>query len=218
MSLITRQFGPTPKNVKLSIEEMDNNLLYLESLAQSGFGNESNNSILFEFNIPLSELDDISDESEPHTKIYEYNFNFSEIIPENMSSFGWKEIYIERNGRVYDYVDTDWNSQGGFTNGSQLGGNGLGQTQEPIIFVNDRITFFNKNSNINYFLEVYPQVTNIEDEDEPGYEPDYETLDLDNLFLKGYFKLIPSELLGSELNNDDGGIIGGQNSIPKNKI
>ena len=35
MTLITRQFGPTPKNEKLSIEEMDNNLLYLEQLAQS---------------------------------------------------------------------------------------------------------------------------------------------------------------------------------------
>jgi hypothetical protein len=33
MSLITRQFGPNPKNAKLSIEEMDNNLLYLQQLA-----------------------------------------------------------------------------------------------------------------------------------------------------------------------------------------
>jgi hypothetical protein len=36
MTLITRQFGPNPKNAKLSIEEMDNNLLYLESLGLSG--------------------------------------------------------------------------------------------------------------------------------------------------------------------------------------
>ena len=32
MSLTTRQFGPNPKNEKISILEMDNNLLYLQSL------------------------------------------------------------------------------------------------------------------------------------------------------------------------------------------
>jgi hypothetical protein len=36
MSLITRQFGPNPKNAKLTIQDMDGNLLYLEQLAQQG--------------------------------------------------------------------------------------------------------------------------------------------------------------------------------------
>lgn len=38
MSLITRQYGPNPKGSKLTIQEMDDNLLYLETLSLSATG------------------------------------------------------------------------------------------------------------------------------------------------------------------------------------
>lgn len=45
MPLITREFGDNPKGSKLSIQEMDENLIYLEEIALEGGGTQSSGSL-----------------------------------------------------------------------------------------------------------------------------------------------------------------------------
>jgi hypothetical protein len=78
MSLITRQ----GKGSKLTIEEMDNNLTYLESLTQSGF-----KKITIPLGIQYVGTIEINGENYEYYTLNEENLFFGQGIDNNFSSY-----------------------------------------------------------------------------------------------------------------------------------